>query len=213
MSSKNTLFDLYKRLYAQRAVLSKAPALTINTDGINIDTFDSKTAEQEVVGVITYLLGGHPADNLTTDRILAICTKSYVSQPFWYDVILDYLRFRTEQEREKLNAKTADLMDKSVKLMTDVENWNHVWQEAVTKYADAVKEQNFAVDAHKLINNYFNMSLKDPELAYDTLIHNPAYFAPIITTDKTGKQTKTPAEAQSENKKLGAFLKRLSVTI
>ena len=76
------------------------------------------------------------------------------------------------------------------------------------RYADAIEQKGFPVDAQKLIRNYFHFSEKDPDKAYEILVTSPFYFSPLIPEKYNGGKV-TPDAARSLNKKLGAFLKGL----
>ena len=81
----------------------------------------------------------------------------------------------------------------------------------ILAYATPVKEQGFAIDAQRMMQNYFNMCRKDQKKAWEILITNPAWFSPIITTNKDGDVVLTPQQAIEENQKIGKFLKKLSI--
>ena len=86
-------------------------------------------------------------------------------------------------------------------------------QERKQRFIEAVIERGFPVDAERLINNYFKTAAKDEAGAYEVLTKNPAVFAPIevdkIKPRLFGLIKSSPQDGIRENKRLGAFLKKL----
>ena len=86
-------------------------------------------------------------------------------------------------------------------------------QERKQRFIEAVIERGFPVDAERLINNYFKTAQKDADGAYEVLTKNPAVFAPIevdkIKPRLFGLIKPSPQDGIRENKRLGAFLKKL----
>lgn len=82
-------------------------------------------------------------------------------------------------------------------------------------YAQAIREQNFPVDADLLVNNFFKTANKDPTGAQEILEKNPAIFAPIqidkIPDKFFGLIKAKPEDGKAVNRKLGKFLTNLKV--
>lgn len=80
-------------------------------------------------------------------------------------------------------------------------------------FAKAIRDRGFPVDADLLVRNYMTLSKKDPKKAYQVLITNPLYFAPIqmekLPKTMFGFKKPGPKEAIAINKKLASFLKGL----
>ena len=64
MSAKDKLFTIYQTLYAQRSVLTQAPALTVDITQFSANTMDYKTIRQETAAVISYLMGVRNIDKV-----------------------------------------------------------------------------------------------------------------------------------------------------
>lgn len=80
-------------------------------------------------------------------------------------------------------------------------------------YIEAIKKQDFPIDAERLVTNYFKTAKKDPEGAQKMLENNPATFAPI-QIDKLrprffGMIKPKPEDGIRINKEIGKFLKNL----
>ena len=86
-------------------------------------------------------------------------------------------------------------------------------RERKQRFIDALKKQNFPIDAERLINNYFKTANKDPKGAFDMLVANPAVYAPIevdkIKPRMFGLIKPTPEDGIRENHRIGLFLKHL----
>lgn len=211
MTAQEQLFELYKKCYEQRSVLTNIQTFTIEIDNFTADTYDMKKAREETNKVVSYLLSVKNVDKLAIPEALSIIEQTYQTQPFWKNLILDYLSFAVQEEGEALAIK-ADLARKEAQAVLQEIRLREAEQNAMIKaYADPIKAQNFAIDGVKLITNYLNMSRKDAKKAWDVLVTNPGYFSPIITTDKDGKTVLSPEQAKTENKKIASFLKGLSV--
>ena len=88
-------------------------------------------------------------------------------------------------------------------------------KEKIRLYIQALKEQNFPIDAELLVNNFFKTVRKDPEGAKKMLEVNPATFAPIqvekLPNKFFGLIKAKPEDGKKVNKKLGKFLKNLKI--
>lgn len=88
-------------------------------------------------------------------------------------------------------------------------------KEKIKKYIEAIQNNNFPVDAERLINNYFKTAKKDPDGARKILENNPATYAPI-EVDKIpprffGMIKSKPEDGIRVNKELGEFFKKLKI--
>lgn len=211
MTAQTQLFELYKKCYEQRSVLTGAPMLSVEITSFTPDTYDTKKVREEAGKIISYLLSVRDVEKLSIPEALSIVEKTYQTQPFWKNLILDYLSFLVQEEAEELAIK-ADLARKEAYAVLQEIRQREAEQNAmISAYAEPIKAQKFAIDGVKLITNYLNMCRKDAKKAWDVLITNPGYFSPIITTDKDGNTLLSPEQAKIENKKIASFLKGLSV--
>lgn len=88
-------------------------------------------------------------------------------------------------------------------------------KEKIRLYIQAIKQENFPIDATLLVNNFFKTVRKDPVAAKKILEQNPATFAPI-QIDKLpdkffGLIKAKPEDGKKVNKKIGKFLKNLKI--
>lgn len=211
MSAKDKLFNIYQTLYAQRTVLTEAPALTIDISTLSANTMDYTVARKEVSAIVSYLMGVRDIDKIEVPKALMSIEQNYANQPFWKKLILEYLSFANEEEAEQLAQKAQKAREKALEVLQQIQQQEADEKATVLAYATPLKEQGFAIDGEKMMQNYFNMCRKDPKKAWEILITNPAWFSPIIITNKDGEVVLTPQQAIEENKKIGKFLKKLSI--
>ncbi len=211
MNARQQLWALYNKFYQQRSVLQNAPQLTIDTSTVTAETFDYALAEQEMHRMNGYLLGVPDASRLKIAEALRVVRRSYAEQPFWKNLILDYLDFRAQKTEEQLKEEAVTLRAKGMEILNKIRQEEAKRNAVVDTFSAAIEKEHFAVDAKRLVRSYFNMRRTDAAKAWETLITNPAFFAPIITTDSMGRQTLTPEKAIEENKRLAKFLKSLKV--
>ncbi len=211
MNANQQLWILYNKFYQQRSVLQSAPQLSINVDVTSPEEFDYRLAEQEMNLLLGYLLGVPDASRLKVPDALSVVRRSYDNQPFWRELILDYLTFRTQKTTEALRDEAAALREKGVEILQQIRREEAKRNAVVEAFSAAIEKEHFAVDAKKLIRAYLNMRRMDAAKAWEILTTNPGFFAPIITTDSMGRKTLTPEKAIEENKRLAKFLKSLKV--
>jgi hypothetical protein len=211
MSAKEKLFNIYQSLYAQRTILTEAPALTIDISALSANTMDYNAIRKETSAVISYLMGVRDIDKVEVKNALIIVEQNYANQPFWKNLILEYLSFANKEEREQLIEKAQKAREKAMEILEQIQQQEANENATIQAYAAPLKEQGFAINGEKMMQNYFNMCRKDPKKAWEILISNPAWFSPIITTNQNGDTILTPEQAIEENKKIGKFLKKLSV--
>ncbi len=211
MASKEILFKLYQKLYEQRAVLTAAPKLTIEINEYTASNYPEPLAAKECAAVTSYLCSVPSIDDIAVESVLKIVKKNYEDQPFWKNVILDYLEYKYRQQQEECYERNIELLKKTAKALNELRQEENRRKRIITTFGDKIKNAGFRVDGYNLFKCYLVMFNKDREKAYETLITNPAYFSPIIAVDSAGNQILTPAEAIEENKKLAKFLKTLKI--
>lgn len=211
MSAKDKLFTIYQTLYAQRSVLTQAPALTVDIAMFSANTMDYRTIRQETAAIVSYLMGVRDIDQVNVKDALMSIEKNYSNQPFWKNLILDYLSFANEEETEQLMEKAQKTREQAWEILQQIQQQEADEKATIKAYAIPLKEQGFAINGEQMMKNYLNMCRKDPKKAWEILIDNPAWFSPIITHNQNGEAVLTPMQAIEENKKIGKFLKKLSI--
>lgn len=209
MSTSESVFQLYQRFYTQKKLLNGAPDLGIDINQIGMAEFPVDRALVELNALASYLTGHRDIGAIPfAERVQAV-QKNYHNQPFWRELLLDYLELCLDIEDEKLAQKGTELHQKEQALMDQITDYENNVQNMIAHYANAVKQGKFHVDAERLIKTYFKMMRRDEDKAWEVLTSHPAYFSPIQTKDATGKVILTPSQAQAENDRLAAFLRTL----
>ncbi len=211
MKSQSILFNLYKSFWDVREVLTQAPALTMDLSGKTVGNIDVLRAEAEVYSLVSYLLSVSDVRNVSVEDILKIIQHTYNSQPFWKDLLLNYVDFVNQKEAEEIQREGLRLRKQACDVLNEIRQEEYQRKMLVKVYADKIKKEKFPVDAERLMASYFTMYRHDSKKAWETLISNPGYFSPIITTDRNGHAVLTPIQAKEVNKKLAKFLKGLRV--
>ncbi len=211
MTSQEMLYNLYKKLYEQRAVLTEAPQLTIEITEYTEENYPEPLADKECAAIASYLCGVPDVATLSVDAILKIVKKNYEDQPFWKNIILDYLEYKYRQEQEACYEQNLKLLKKTAHALNELRQEEHRRKTIITTFGDKIRNAGFRVDGYALFRHYLVMLNRDRDDAYNTLITNPAYFSPIITTDPAGNVILSPSEAIDENRKLAKFLKGLKI--
>jgi len=111
-----------------------------------------------------------------------------------------------------------ELMDANEDIAEDIKDIKALEEEEKDlkrKIVLAVERRHFPVDAKKLVNNYFTLSKRDPDKAYETLITNPLFFSPIIKERMPkkffGLIKASAKDAVAVNKQLASFFKGLKI--
>jgi len=211
MSAKEELFTLYQKFYAQRHILTEMPPLSMDLSAFSPDTFDYTTAKSEVGALVSRLMGVRDINKTQIKTALDILEKNYASQPFWKNLILDYLSFANKEEAEQLAERAVKARQRAEEVLRQIQQQEADEKATIKAYAEPIKAQKFAIDGEKMMQNYLNMCRKDKKKAWEILISNPGWFSPIITVDSAGNTTLTAEQAIEENKKIGKFLKGLSI--
>ena len=211
MASKEMLYTLYQKLYEQRSVLTAAPKLTVEIGGYSSESYPQTLVEKECTAIVSYLCGVPDVNDIVVNDVLKIVEKGYENQPFWKNVILDFLEYKLRQQQEEQYKKNIELLKESTRVLNEIRQEEHRRRTLVRVFGDKIQEAGFRVDGYKLMSSYFSMYRQDSKKAYETLITNPGYFSPIITVDSSGNSLLTPKEATEENAKLAKFLKGLKI--
>lgn len=211
MAANDILYGLYTRLYEHRDVLTAAPQLTIEINMYDSQSFPKKLVDKEAAAIVSYLCGVRDVTSCEVRDIVKIVQKNYTDQPFWKDIILDYLEYKLKDQEEELYKRNLEILKETSRVLNEIRQEEHRRKELVRQFGDKINTQHFHIDAYKLMASYFVMYRKDAKKAYETLISNPAYFSPIITTDSAGNTVLNPKEAIEENAKIARFLKGLKI--
>lgn len=212
MSADMMIIELYKKLYAQRTVLSEAPQLTIDLDTTAPTQETLPLLARQVQAVVSYLLGVSDVTAYETANILNIISSAYSNQPFWKDILLDYVDYSIQTKREECQKEALDLHQQARQGMQVILDEEAKRKKLVRTFAEKIEKEHFAINAQKLMENYFTMYRQDAKKAWETLTTNPGFLSPIITTDRSGRTVLSPKEAVEENKKIAKFLKSLKVS-
>lgn len=139
------------------------------------------------------------AENLT-DQDLQLAVISYV------EILIDVENCEISYEERRIKAQRRRI---ERELYEEFQRRH----ERKQRFIEALKKQNFPIDAERLINNYFKTANKDPEGAFRVLTTNPAVYAPIETNKIKPKLfgliKPTPEDGIKENHRIGTFLKNL----
>ena len=209
MSVSDKIFQLYQRFYAQKGVLTEAPALTINPDTIGVAEFPLNKAMEEMSNVAGYLMSIPPKKVVSNAEQIRIVRDNYQNQPFWQQLLFDYLNLKLDLEEDRLKEEGQKLYEKLTLLSIRIKTKEAETEDIIAHFAQKIEAANFHIDAPALLRNYFKMAKRDMKEAWNMLITNPAYFSPIITRDEKGTEILSPDQAIHENKRLGDFLKGL----
>lgn len=211
MKPNQLLHAIYTKLWEQRAVLTEFPPLTIDITQTTPETMNYNQAKDETGHIVSHLLAVKNVQETPLKDALKTATTVYQNQAFWKGIILDYLTFLNAETTEQIKQQGEEARQQVVEALNQINTYEEQQTHIVKTYAESVKKAGFPVNAEQMIRNYLKMHQQDANKAWQTLITNPAYFSPIITTDENGNTTLTPQQATDYNKKLGVFLKKLSV--
>ena len=107
MSTNELLKEVYTKFYEQKGTLEEAPQLSQDPNG---ETFDFEKADQELAGLVSYLMGVPDIQKETFEKIIEIIQNHYENQPEWKDLLLDYFDYTNEREKEVLEVQEAALV-------------------------------------------------------------------------------------------------------
>lgn len=209
-TSREILFDLYRRLYEQRAILPDAPAMTVQP--VSADTLDYAKTRGETKQVISYLLGVPDIEAYSFDEGIQLI-DAYQDQPFWRELVVAWFDLIVTEESEGIEVEKERLKEEMGDWIDFLDARDELKKAYIRAMAGAIRAGGFHVDGEKLARNYFKMFLTDEETAVKTLETNPAFFAPIQVTDGNGNIVLSPKAAADENKRLGKYLAHLKIDI
>ena len=209
MPVSDKIAQLYQRFYAQRTVLTEAPTLSIDADAIGAAEFPTDKALAEMAAVAGYLMGLPPKSTPSFAKQVEIVQTAYQDQPFWQQLLLDFLALQLDVRESRLKQEGQTLYNEIDTLMQEVREQEQQAAGIVAHFAKKIDNAGFHVDAAALLRNYFKMAQRGEAEAWQILITNPAYFSPIKAHDDSGKEVLSPAQAVAENARLGHFLKGL----
>lgn len=107
-TSRELLFDTYKKAYAQRQAIADHVTLTLTPD--SIDTFDADTARVELGKLMSYLYGGLDLDEVPVDFAIMHAEK-FKNQPVWYDILRSFLTAVVAEKKEFAESYHKDAQD------------------------------------------------------------------------------------------------------
>ena len=112
--------QVYQKFYAQREVLKGAPQLTIDADKIGMAEFPAERALNEMATMVAYLLGRRDISQMSFPEKLRAVQDAYGTQPFWRELLLDYLEMtidvrEVELKEEKENDERGKNLDNAIK--------------------------------------------------------------------------------------------------
>ena len=149
--------------------------------------------------------------NPTDEQLLSFAEKT--TDPNLQNAIISYVEVLIELDGCEIayNLRKAKAQKRKIERKLYEEHLHR--QEKIKLYIEAIRQQNFPVDAERLVNNFFKTARKDPNGAQAILENNPATYAPI-QTDKIpprffGLIKAKPEDGIRVNKELGKFLKHL----
>lgn len=209
MSISDKISKMYQRFYAQKGILTGAPALTIDANAIGGAEFPTDKAVAEMAAVASYLMGVTDMRKIPFERAVQIVQDAYAAQKFWQDLLFDYLGLTLDLEEADLKKEGAQIQEQISNGIEELENHERKVEAIVQHFSDKIAAEKFHVDGKKLIQNYLKMMRRDSKEAWNVLITNPAYFSPIVTKDEAGGQVLTPDQAIDENARLAKFLKNV----
>lgn len=130
-------------------------------------------------------------------------------------ILISYILIMLDMQiiNEKLDL--MDVEDEQKRIIEEIRETEDGERALKQRFIQAIERRRFPVNARKLINNYFNLSRKEPDKAYHTLITNPLFFSPIqmerLPKKFFGLIKPGPKDAAAVNKRLASYLKSLKV--
>ncbi len=211
MQLKQKIYNLYTTFYAQKSILTEAPALTIDINTVLIDNFDTERAKIELAALVSYMLGLDSVKDTPVLEVISLIKTHYANQEFWRHLLLEYVEILNLKHRRHLKTQTHELRAQMHNLLADIIEKERQHAAVIEQFAAAIDSQHFAIDSKKMLTAYFYMRKQDAIKAWQILITNPAYFSPIITKTTSGKTILDAKQAITENKKIARFVKQLKL--
>lgn len=154
-----------------------------------------------------------PLEDLIEDELDRI--EEQESETIADQIILAYLSFMIDMYKVRRKMELKDVDNEISGIVDDIQKLDNENNDIKKKFVSAIRRKNFPVDAEKLVNNYFNLSKKDPDKAYETLITNPLFFSPVqiekLPKKLFGLVKPSAKDAIALNKQLASFFKRLKI--
>lgn len=152
-------------------------------------------------------------ENPSDEQILNFAEKT--TDENLQNALISYVEILIELDSCEIayNLRKAKAQKRKIEKQIYEERQRH--QERMKEYIAAIKEQNFPIDAERLVTNFFKTMRKDPDSAQKILETNPATYAPIeiekIPPRFFGMIKAKPEDGIRVNKEIGKFLKNLKV--
>ncbi len=151
--------------------------------------------------------------NPSDEQILAFAEKTTNNN--LQNALISYVEVLIETDSCEIayNLRKAKYKKHLIEKKIFEEHQNRI--EKMRKYIEAIRQQDFPIDAEMLVNNFFKALRKDPDGAKKVVENNPATFAPIqvdkIPSRFFGLIKAKPEDGFKVNKKLGKFIKELKI--
>lgn len=207
MSQTETLIRLYTDLLTNQGLITPAPVLRITKEQLAQNP-DESVMMQDLLDMACSLLAV-PSDTRDTAVLINSLNQRYPNPTsFWRAFISDIIGLIDPAKRPQANGALVAQGQQILRKLNDyISNRNAI----IAICEKKIEEAHFPVDAHALLLNYINMARRQPEQAWEILTTTPAYFSPIITTDKNGKTIISADKGKQWNTDLAQFLKNLTV--
>lgn len=183
-------------------------------EGIMDDILDDLTTILPLIPEMQRILDRNlPLDDLIEEEIEYM--EESEDSSIGEQLVVSYLLVMADMEIMLKKAQSRRMREERENLIEEIQDNEEEELEIQRAFINALKRENFPVDAEKLIRNYFNFARKEPEKAYQLLTTNPLFFAPV-QTEKLPKKffglvKAGPKEASAINKRLASFLKRVKI--
>jgi len=115
MSADMQLRQIYAKFYEQREVLADAPVLSQDPVAAG---FDCLKADEELAGLISYLMGVPNIQKESFERAVEIIQEHYANQPEWKELLIEYFEYITQKEKEQVEAQ-EDALIKEIEEFTE----------------------------------------------------------------------------------------------
>ena len=160
MTLSDAILKLYQRFYAQKELLKDAHSLTIDLTQIGISEFPTEQAISEMDKVASYLIGVPDISKITFDNRVKAVKQAYQNQPFWRDLLFDYLDMSLNIEEEKLKNTGKNILSEAQEVMNDIYYQEEQQNEIISVFASKITAEKFHIDAQALIKNYFKIAVR-----------------------------------------------------
>ena len=164
MDLSNSILKLYQRFYAQKELLKDARTLTVDLNQIGETEFPTEQAISEMNRVASYLIGVQDITKVSFDNRVKAVKQAYQNQPFWRELLFDYLDMTLNIEEEKLKNNGKNILIDAQEVMNDIYYHEEQQNEMVSVYASKITSEKFHVDAYALIRNYTTNKKKNKVL-------------------------------------------------